>query len=250
MTVLKVAQEVAGDIGLPVMSALVINTNQDAVRIRNAMRRAGRQLARKNWIAMTREALVTTSLATATQDMPTDFRAMLPNSMWNRTEKRRTKGPVRPAFWQDLQSGPVSGLRDTVSIRVFHESGTSAKKLVFEPAPGTAHIYAFEYRSNSWLMNSAGNDMTATIDEDGASSMIDEEVLILQTKWRVLRALGQPHASEQIEASVETEKAFAEDGGMQAINIAGGALNQNPAVTPDSSIGAVVYPLPEDVTGG
>lgn len=222
MTILKIARDIAGEVGVHVPTTaegIVGNNTQDGIRIFRAIVAAGESLAVKDWQALNAEALVTASLGSATQSVPDDFKAMLPMTLWNRTQSQRVKGPVREAYWQELQAGPVAGVRDTIRIKMF----SGVKKLLIEPAPATGDVYSFEYRSKNWLKNSADTATTAIVDEDNASSMIDERLVRMQAKWRYLRAIGQPYVEEKASASVATNIAFAEDGGMAPIHMGTGA---------------------------
>lgn len=235
MTVLEVGQAIAGEVGVHIPTAaegVAANTTQDGIRIFRAMTAAGEALAQKDWQALNVEALLTASLGSATQSLPDDFKAMLPSTLWNRTRARRVVGPVREAHWQALQAGPVSGIRDTIRIKVF----TGVKKLLIDPAPSTADVYSFEYRGKNFMINSVGDTTFSSLPNDSASCMLDDRLLRMQAKWRYLRAIGQPYLDERASASTATNIAFAEDAGMQNINM-GTQSQQFVAITPDTSVG-------------
>lgn len=252
MSLLTVAQNIVRGIGLPVPTSIHGNTNQDAVRLLQAINDAGRFLAQKSWTILQKEALLTVTTLSVTTSTSThvsayndsyalasDFKALIPSTSWNRTSRRMVGGPIRAQKWQNLKSGFTHvGIFDEFRIKV----SAASKQLFISPIPTSPDIFVYEYRSTDWVQTSAGTSTETTWTSaggDGSTTLIEEYLVELEAKWRFYKAIGQSYGTEKQEARDAINTAFADDGGMQVI-IAGhnsGEFDHFPAVTPETSVG-------------
>jgi len=262
MSILDVARAIARGTGTHVPTTaegLVDNGNQDQLRQFQAITEAGQELARADWEILVREHLDSISATVSVLSLPDDYREMVTDTNWDRLVSRKTMGPVSPAYWQSVKSGPiVSVLTPTIRIKMFVNAttGRHEKKIAVDPVQAgqtvsasvtvtgvsatvsawTPKVLAYEYRSKNWLHNSASATMRAEIVSDADSCVIDEQVLILQAKWRYLRMIGQSYGDERVDASVETSKMLGGDHGLQVIHQGPGDF-EFVAITPDVSVG-------------
>ncbi len=271
MTLLTIAQNIARGTGLPVPDTIHGNNNQDARRLLQAINNAGRFLAQKDWVLMQKEVLltittvsaVTTVVRSATTttvgvsatvtaegsttvsafedsyDFPSDYKAMVYSTAWNRTTRRKMGGPIRAQKWQNLKSGFTHiGIFDEFRIKV---SATS-KQFVISPIPTSPDIFVYEYRSTDWVLQSGGTtteSIWSSAGGDAATGLIDEYLLELEANWRFLKSIGQSFATDKQEARDQLRSTFGDDAGTGVV-IAGyhsGQFDHFPAITPESSVG-------------
>lgn len=210
MTALKVAQNIANEVGLPAPLSLVSNPNQNSVRLLAAINAAGRYLAQKEWNSL---ALVTTiSCSSGTEyPLPSGFRAIIPVTFWNATDKEEVIGPMTPSKWQLTKNG-LGQLALADQVRIETSAGTSFIRFKDEPATG-AQI-SFYYYSENWVKSGG---LVASVSADSDTFVIPERAVLAEARWRFLKSIGQSYGQEFEEAKETTAIAIANDGGMEKI---------------------------------
>lgn len=218
MSLLSICTDIARGVGLLPPSTVIGNNNQDARRMLNAVQMTGKVLARKNWAMLVKEHTFATVSDVADYALPEDFRVMIDDTVWNRSELDKVYGPLNPQEWQNLKSGITgSGVVDSFRIRV--RSGQ--RRFYIDPTPSSVETFSFEYRSNSWVLDSSTtpNTFRTEFTQDSETSLLDEFLLELGAKWRVLNALGQSYHEERDEYDEQVSLAFAEDGAARTIRM-------------------------------
>ncbi len=235
MTLLTIANDIERETGLAVSSTIVGNNNQQARRILASVNRAGKLLAMKDWVVLIKEHTFSTSNNIASYAFPQDFKALIHNTVWNRSQSDPASGPKTPQVWQDRKSGLVStGITD--EWRIKPEKGL--KRFYIDPTPSSVETLAYEYLSNSWVKRSGSPDTFFTLfAQDAETSIIDEDVVTMQALWRVLKAMGLSYFDEKDEAEHQTDVYFARDGGATVLD-ASTTDRVLVAVTPDKGFGA------------
>jgi hypothetical protein len=197
--------------------ATVIGSQDASVQVLRALaRQEGRELAaRGTWQALTKEASITT---TATQiqagAIPADFSRMIPDTIWNYTEREPLLGPLSPEDWQHLSAGLVGPPDLYYRIR--------GNELLILPDPPAGETIKFEYVSRWWVDTDAdgiadADDFTADTDVP----LLSAELMTLGIMWRWLKRNRLPYADEFTEYDVQMRQTLARDATKGTVNMGG-----------------------------
>lgn len=150
--------------------------------------------------------------------LPSDFHRPIDNTLWDRSRFWSMRGPQSPQQWQLYKSSVIG----RASIQRRFRFRTVGGKQVFsvDPVPtdnGSALV--FEYVSNAWCQSTLGAPQSSWL-ADTDTGILDEDLLLLGTRWRVLRRLGFSYNEELDEYEREVSKAMAADGGAPILDLA------------------------------
>lgn len=149
--------------------------------------------------------------------LPSDFQRVIDNTLWDRSRFWSLRGPQSPQQWQLYKSSVIG--RASIQRRFrFREVG-GVQVFSVDPVPtdnGSALV--FEYVSNAWCKSSGGTKQTSW-QADTDVGILDEYLLTLGTRWRMLRRLGFSYEEELDEYDREVQKAVAKDGGMAILDL-------------------------------
>ena len=178
--------------------------------------REGHALARgyrgHRWQALMKTYPVTLAAGAQTYALPADYAYMVPNTLWDRGNKRIGIGPLSGQEWQFLKGWTtVQGLNRRFRIRggqlEFEQPITAAE------AGSAVH---FEYVSNYWARDStqvAKRAFTTDTDEH----VFDDDLFALGVLWRFKKAKGFDWELDYQEYATELTKLMARDGGERVI---------------------------------
>jgi hypothetical protein len=153
-------------------------------------------------------------------DLPPDFERVIDSTMWDRSRYWQMRGPLSPQQWQLVKSSIIG--QASIQRRFRFRKINGAMRFSIDPVPtdnGSALV--FEYVSNGWCQ-SAGGQAQNTWQADTDTGVLDEYLLMLGTRWRVLRRLGFSYNEELDEYEREVSKAMASDGGAAILSIVPG----------------------------
>jgi hypothetical protein len=115
-------------------------------------------------------------------DLPSDYDAIVPRTMWDKSKRWEMLGPEDAQQWEWLLSGYIStGPR--IRWRLLGD--------YFQIWPGlsTAENLSFEYRSKGWARSAAGVVKNSfTVDTD--TCVFPDRVMVLNTKLKYFQAKG------------------------------------------------------------
>jgi hypothetical protein len=231
VTALSIAKNIARGVGIVPPSALVNNNNQDALRLLQAINDAGKYLIQKDWNCMVVEATISSSLTT-TYALPSDYKAIVPLTMWHIGDREPVGGPLPTVNWQAQRKAVVS-LQLWDQVRIEYQSGSQV--LVFLSALGSAEKVGYYYRSKGWVNSS--NSRVASVSADTDTFFIPEYAVETEAKWRFLKSIGQPFSMEMEEAKEVCESEMANDGGMMVLRVGPPGPFSPHAVTPETDVG-------------
>ncbi|MBI1425784.1 MAG: hypothetical protein GC149_20350 [Gammaproteobacteria bacterium] len=228
MSLLTITQDVCREVGVSVPSSVINNSDTTVQQVLALINTSGRTHM-KNFVleALTKEATFTT-VATEEQDditdIASDFDRIIGRTMYDRSNTWRVFGPVSAAEWQRRKSTQISSIRNVFRIR--------GGKILFNPAPAAGLDVYFEYISNQWVENAAGDTPRAKFERDDDVSLIDEELLKKDAKWRFLAAKGFSYAEAFREYQIDLANLVGTDGGKDTIDMSvpAGPENIMPAV--------------------
>ena len=142
-------------------------------------------------------------------DLPSDYEALVPRTMWDKSRHWEMLGPEDAQQWEWLLSGYIStGPR--IRWRLLGS--------YFQIWPGTsaAEYLGFEYRSNGWANSAAGVAKTSfTVDTD--TTIYPDRLMVLSTKLKYFEAKGFDTTAMYRNYMYELEAAMALD--MSSANL-------------------------------
>lgn len=156
MTLLSICQNAANNVGVGAPSSIISSTDPGAVRLLQMARRTARSLALKaNWVALTAEYVF---IANGTSDytLPSDYRSLVADTLWDRSRYWQMRGALSPQDWQAYKSSVAgaASIERRWRIRI-PSGGVAGEAAVFsiDPAIGstdTSSQFVFEYVSKNW----------------------------------------------------------------------------------------------------
>jgi hypothetical protein len=160
-------------------------------------------------------------------DLPSDFDRDIDGTFWDRTNYWQMRGALSPQDWQAYRSSLFS--QATIQRRwrfrnsdwLSSSTGTpSTNVLSIDPQPLSAGAnLVFEYVSNGWCANASTGARQSQWLADTDYGVLDEYLLGLSVKWRLLRRRGLSYSEELDEYEREVDKAVARDGGAATLNM-------------------------------
>jgi hypothetical protein len=159
----------------------------------------------------------TITFARDTYDLPTDLSRYISHTWWDRTNHWMLIGPQSPQFDQWQRSGIV-----TTGPRIrWRQIGRRPTAWRVWPPPTSQSVpdaLVFEYVSDGWVEHADGTfGKRFTADSD--LSLLDDDALILGTKWRMWQIKGFDYGAMQTEYVDYVNRLKARDGGMPDLSM-------------------------------
>lgn len=149
--------------------------------------------------------------------LPTGFQRVVDGTLWDRSRFWQMRGPLSPQEWQLYKSSVIGNATIQRRFR-FREIGGN-QVFSIDPVPTDNNsALVFEYVSNAWCKSQAGAPQTSW-EADTDVGILDEYLLLLSVRWRMMRRLGFSYAEELDEYDREVGKAMAKDGGMAVLSL-------------------------------
>ena len=235
MSLQTICANVALDLGVAVPAGPVFGSTVPAAqRLFAQARRAAEALHRRApWSALVVEHEFTasgSSSGSAPGDfaLPEDFAWMVSDTLWERSRYWALRGAMSPQKWQLYKSSIFGRATIWRRWRVRLPSGAAAgaaTQFSIDPpiaAGDTTSKFVFEYVSKNWCVSQPPGGPTAMADHwtgDNDQSVLDEWLIELGTRWRVLRRLGLAYDEDKDEAEREEDKAIARDAGTAILDL-------------------------------
>ena len=160
--------------------------------------------------------------------LPSDFERPIDNTMWDRTRYWAMRGPQSPQQWQMYKSSILGKASIERRWRIRNVDGVDMFSV--DPVPtDNGAMLVLEYVSNGWCRSLTGTYQNQWL-ADTDVGVIDEWLMQLGTRWRVLRRLGLSYSEELDEYERQLSKAKATDGGAAILSIV--PVNQWSFLTP------------------
>lgn len=208
MTLLSICQQIAREVGDDEPSSIVGNSDQIAKRLLAVMQTAGRVLAsgrievegrfikNHDWSALRKEFTFNTVASTSSYLISTaigsDFNRLLPDTIWDRTNNWQVR-VYSPEEWQLAKGYSIVSAQARISMI------KRGLYLLLDPTPSDAYSIYGEYISKNWCQTSGGTGQTAWA-ADTDTGVVDEDLLMLEGKWRYLNRIGEAYAEEKLDA--------------------------------------------------
>lgn len=172
------------------------------------------------WTHLRAEHTFTTVALQSTYPLPTDFRRMVDQTWWNRTNRLPVGGPLSAQEWQYLKARLVG-----VVFNVLFRPMDRLISLYPDTTTPGGQVIAFEYESSYWVSRTGTPD-TASLDAPTLSSDLvwfDKLLLIAGLKLDFLKAKGFDTTSAQQDYNLALEAAKGVDSISPIISITRGA---------------------------
>jgi len=231
MTLLTIVQDAADETGWDQPDTVV--GNSDADQFLRLLNREGEALSKWPWEILVKEDTFT--LVTADQDyaLASDFRYLLPTTMWNRDNKRAIIWLNSQEFQFFKGWTTVNGLNLRARIRnneiEFEQTITSSDN---------GKTIAYEYISKNWTADS-GSTAQQKFAVDSDTSVLDEELLTLGLVWRFKKAKGMDWQADFQDYKQEVQSAKARDGGSRILRFGRGPVQHLGVNTPEGNFSGI-----------
>ena len=134
MTLLTLVANICNETGFDAPSSVIGSSDDTAIQMLALANKGGQQLAKRGkgiggWAILQTEHTFTTTSGTAEYALPSDFEALIDDTLWDRTNFWKLRGPISPSEWQRLKSSVLAssrGPRRTVRIRKSAASNVKA----------------------------------------------------------------------------------------------------------------------------
>jgi hypothetical protein len=165
------------------------------------------------WTALNKEATFT-SVAAESQGLlttlaPYGYIGILNNTIYDRTQRLPSYGPLSPQDWQALKALPQGG--------PYYKYRIWEGQLFLYPAPPAGHTYAFEYSSTYAVSGPTSTfDVTPTsrayFTMDADTCLLDERVVLRGLRWKWKKEKGLDYDEDFREYEALVTNALGRDG--------------------------------------
>lgn len=216
-TLAEIVQNVCDQVLISRPASVVGNPDRTARQMLALINVGGKQLARvKNtfkggWQALEKVHTFDTVAAEDEYALPSDFENLLMETAWDRSNYWMLRGPTSPMLYQQVASGLVapSNLRSAWRIRRVAGGATADRKFTLIPEPSSVQSMAFEYLSNGWVSNAAGDTFANGFTADDDVPVLDAYLHELDLRWRFRMAKGLDYGGYLAEFEQERDRKIA-----------------------------------------
>jgi hypothetical protein len=195
MTLLEIVQEFCDRTGLDKPNIVAASSDQQVRQIKALANEIIEDIVTRgnSWPLLQKQALFT-SVATTIQGpmstiAPYGYKYILPETLYNRTERRPVYGPRSAAYWQESIALPETG--PFYSYRVWQG------QFQMQPLPPVGHQIAFEYASDFAILDDDGVTYKARFTHDNDNFLLPEKILFAGLRWKWKAEKGIRFATEQ-----------------------------------------------------
>jgi hypothetical protein len=214
VSLLTACQAVAEETGLLSSPATVVgNTDPGVVQLFALMKRAATELMdARDWQRFRREHTITTVSGTDSYALPSDWSRYLSQTAWDATNYWPMRGSIDPQQWQALKRGIV-----VLTIRKRYRVMGNLVYIIPTPTVSNESLIIEYMRNTPWTDSTGATYRTApTADTD--LSVLAENLIVLDTKWRLKHAKGLDYTEDKAEAEGAVSLAYAQDVPAMIVN--------------------------------
>ena len=206
MTLKEMLNQALSEIGFSTYQGYFGSTKQEPLQVAALANRAVAGLVKRDWQALRQDFLLSMTTAN-TYSLPTGFRHFTPDAAWSNT--RRVNFPVGADEWNYYEA---RGLTTGLKIRM-----RRADDQLEIQNPQDGQTIVMQYISANAVKDNAGTGKPKfTADDD--TFVLDDDLLILDVRWRFLRAKGLDYQGELAEYNQYVTSEIGLDSGARTID--------------------------------
>ncbi len=210
MSLLSIIQNVADRVGVVRPTSVINSSDQQVLTLLGLAQEEGKDLAKRHtWQALQAEHTFSTADGTASYALPSGFDALIKDTVFNRTRRRRMQGDLTPGQWQETQASLVTMVNPAFRIR--------GSLFYISPTPSAVETVAYEYVSLNWCQSNTSTGQSAWA-ADTDTGILNEELMTLGIKWRWKSAKGLDYAEDFTTYEARVNKAILDDGARVRID--------------------------------
>lgn len=223
MTCLSIVQTTCRRLGFTVPNTATGSTDSQVIQLTAILNEEGQELAnRHEWQVLVKESTFTTLAAELQTTLPTGFKYILNDTIWNRDLRRPVFGPLTAQKWQQQKASNIQGPWNQFRIL--------ANQIKFYPVPVAGQTCAYEYVSSHWAVNATGDVTKDAFTADDDVSYLDEQLLLAGLRWRWKKEKGLEYSEDFNTYERLVLDAIGRDAGRDVLNLDGGRWDIPPAV--------------------
>ncbi len=226
MTLLQVVQEFCGRTGLDVPVMVANSSDTGIIQLKGLANEVLTDLTSRgeSWPALQKEALFTTVAAelqgTIVSIAPYGFKYPIPETLYDRTNRRPLYGPRGAAAWQQRQAMLYTG--------PFYSFRFWKGNVYMQPAPEAGAQIAFEYASDMAIQGPTSTSDTTLIYKkrftfDSDVFLLDEDLLLLGLRWKWKKEKGLSFVTEKQDYEALLAQSMGMDSTQGALDMGGGS---------------------------
>lgn len=185
---LKVLNQVAGELGLPVLSTLAVTSDIQATQLLSILNSGGNELMLYYpWEQFTKEWTFTTEPNKSDYELPDDYNYFVDQTQWDRSNHWPLLGPKSPQEWAFLKGSFVARfprLRYRVSDNLFKIFPTPTT----DTSPSSFTL-SMEYIQKNWVLG-AENSVGDMIEDGNDVLMYNPWLLVKFVKFKFYELKG------------------------------------------------------------
>lgn len=125
-----------------------------------------------------------------------------------------------------------------IRYRIKRGSG-STRQFFLDPVPAADDTVVYEYLTDQWVSNAAGDTFRTKFEADDDTGLLDEDLLEMGLVWRFKQSKGLGFAAELAEYEIERDRRIGNDPGATKLFNARRRFRLPPANTPQTGFGGV-----------
>lgn len=211
MSLLSMCETAAEEVGLAAPTTIIGNSDASAVKLLRHAGRTGAIMAKKSWHELMKTHSFSTSAAEPQYSLPSDYRSMVPDTLWNQTTDTEIF-LIGPRQWSYQKSVVTSNYYDRYRLLGDDAGPDIGAKFTIHPTPEAIETIFFQYYSKNWLTDVTGVTEYAAFQADEDLIIFDEEMFTMGIIWRLAKSLGQPYEEERTEFDRQHEICLAQSG--------------------------------------
>lgn len=197
MSLLTMCRRVMEETGWPVPSSIVSSSDLTAKQIFAIANTELQSISEQfPWPALEDQYIFSTVPGQYIYTWPDQFRAIIPDALYNRDQYYALKGSYGPQEWLRVRDGALGRL-DRTSFRVIYPFGLPFLELT--PVPDTAHELIALYMSKEYAIDNVDGISVPLFAKDTDTSKVPERLVELGVKWRFRRVKGLDFSAELAE---------------------------------------------------
>lgn len=229
MSLASICQSVLAETGWPLLTNIANNSDATARQIMSIANTELRALSELfDWPQLAVEYNFNTIPGAATYLMPTDFRVLAPQSVFNKDQYYELRGSTGLQYWEMLKYGKLSSLSRT-RFKLGYTLGVPSIEITPIPTGITGLVAV--YYTNAYAKTNAG-DRVAAYTSDTDTAFVPERYVELGVKWRFRRAKGLDFSAELAEYNNTVQTQFAKYMSAAEIPVGGRRLSEDYGLTP------------------